>query len=120
MILRWRDLDHIIPTNSVRSAIFRIAPRRSEGCIPPGSGVPVPGANPGSSTSMSTDSEFRAVQRLVDCLIDHRLDAPIEELTHQVPAHALSPHPLEGLGLRPVAAQPDLDEVATRDRTRLD
>ena len=33
----------------------RTARSRSAGFIPPGSGVPVPGAKPGSSTSMSTD-----------------------------------------------------------------
>jgi hypothetical protein len=59
-------------------------------------------------------------ERLLDRLVDHGLDAAIQELTHQVPAHALGPHPFEGLALRPVAARPDLDEVATWDGARLD
>src|SRR5262249_46753209 len=42
------------PTSSVREAISRTAQSRSTDVIPPGSGVPVPGANAGSSTSTST------------------------------------------------------------------
>ena len=81
--------------------------------IPPGSGVPVPGAIPGSMTSMSRAEVdgVRAVERLVDGVVDHGLGAPLLDLAHQVPAQALLLHPGERLGRRPVAAQPDLDEV---------
>src|SRR6185369_11344957 len=42
------------PRSSTREAISRTAQRRSPVVMPPGSGVPVPGAKAGSSTSMST------------------------------------------------------------------
>src|SRR5207248_1293681 len=64
--------------------------------------------------------ELGAVERLLDGLPDDGLDAPVEQLAHQVPAHPLGPHPLEGLELGPVAAQPDLDEVSSRNGAGLD
>ena len=42
------------PASSTDAAIVRTAQSRSTEVIPPGSGVPVPGANAGSSTSTST------------------------------------------------------------------
>ena len=42
------------PTSSTREAISRTAQSRSTDVMPPGSGVPVPGAKAGSSTSTST------------------------------------------------------------------
>ncbi len=62
----------------------------------------------------------RAVERLGDGVIDDRLGAALLDLAHQVPAEALLAHPLERLDRRPVAAQPDLDEVATQHRARFD
>src|SRR5215212_9180098 len=47
-------LDHVGPTTSSRVATSRTAQSNSDVLIPPGSGVPVPGAKAGSSTSMST------------------------------------------------------------------
>ena len=44
-----------MPTSRSRDASSRQAHSRSEDVIPPGSGVPVPGANAGSSTSTSTE-----------------------------------------------------------------
>ena len=44
-----------MPASSTAPTIWRTARSSSRGSIPPGSGVPVPGAEPGSTTSMSTD-----------------------------------------------------------------
>src|SRR5205814_1721246 len=41
--------------------------------------------------------ELGAVECFLDGLPDHGLHAAVEQLAHQVPAHALRPHPLEGL-----------------------
>ncbi len=64
--------------------------------------------------------EVGTVERLVDGLGDDRLGAALLDLAHEVVAHALLAHPVERLDRRPVAAQPDLHEVAARDGTRLD
>ena len=47
-----RDFDHFIPHNPSR-AMRRTSSSASRGFSPPGSGVPVPGAKPGSMESMS-------------------------------------------------------------------
>ena len=44
-----------MPASSTLPTIRRTARSSSRGSSPPGSGVPVPGAEPGSTTSMSTD-----------------------------------------------------------------
>ena len=46
--------------------------------------------------------------------------AALLDLAHEVVAHALLLHPLERLDRRPVAAQPDLDEVLALDRPGFD
>ena len=48
------------------------------------------------------------------------LGAALLDLAHEVPAQALLLHPVERLLRRPVAAQPDLDEVVAADRARFD
>jgi hypothetical protein len=55
LVVGRRDLDHVQGDQRVSRAMVRTARSRSAGVIPPGSGVPVPGAKPGSSTSMSTE-----------------------------------------------------------------
>ena len=71
------------PTRSSRSASTRTAFRRSPLVIPPGSGVPVPGAKAGSSTSTSTGQEDRPVADNGDRLLDHRVDAEIADVVHE-------------------------------------
>ena len=90
--------------------------------MPPGSGVPVPGACAGSSTSMSTETySLSALARAsLDRVAHHVLEAAFPDLLHGVPRHALFLHPLEGVLRRPVAAQTDLDEVGAGHRARLD
>ena len=44
-----------MPTTGSSKQIRRTASSNSRDVIPPGSGVPVPGAMPGSTTSMSTE-----------------------------------------------------------------
>ena len=90
--------------------------------MPPGSGVPVPGANAGSSTSMSTEmySLVGLGQRLADGVGHHRLEAALPDLLHRVPRHALLEHPLERVLRRPVAAQADLHEVRAGHGAGLD
>ena len=61
-----------------------------------------------------------AIQGLIDGLGDDRLRAALLDLAHEVVAHALFLHPLEGLDRWPVAAQTYLHEVLALDRTRLD
>ena len=89
---------------------------------PPGSGVPVPGANAGSSESTSSEMySFSARgERLAHGVVHHRLEAPIPDLLHRMPDHALLGHPREDLGRRPVAAQPDLHEAVAGHRAGLD
>src|SRR5690606_41636659 len=43
--------------------------------------------------------------------LDDGLCAAFLDLGHEVPAHLVSPHPLERMGWGPVAAQADLHEV---------
>ena len=62
----------------------------------------------------------RPVEGLGDRVVDDRLGAALLDLGHEVVAEALGLHPLERLDRWPVAAQPDLDEVAPRDRAGLD
>ena len=61
-----------------------------------------------------------AVERLRDRVGDHRLAAPLLDLDHRVPPHALLAHPVEGLRFGPVATEPDLHEVRSGDPTLLD
>ena len=63
---------------------------------------------------------IRSVQGLRDRIGDHGLGAALLDFAHEMPAHALRLHPLEGGLGRPVPAQPDLDEVASLHGTGFD
>ena len=89
--------------------------------MPPDSGVPVPGAIPGSTTSMSTRVPRSGPSRA--CAIAssiHRLDPAFLHLGLLFPTHPLAAHPLERVSVRPVATQPDLDEVRPGDPPLVD
>ena len=88
--------------------------------MPPGSGVPVPGANAGSSTSTSTRQEDRPLAGDADRARDDVLDPVLAHLVHEEARYPALGLPAE-LGLaRPVAAQPDLDVALGVDVPRLD
>ena len=100
----------------------RTASRSSRALRPPGSGVPVPGAWPGSH-DVDVDGEEDALalvggdrERLGEALGE----AAVDDLGHLVGPHLLRGHPVEGLGTGPVAAQPHLEEAVTAERPRLD
>ena len=111
-----------IPTSSTWLTIWRTARRSSRASIPPASGVPVAGAMPGID-DVDVDGQvdaLGAVERLDDRVGEHRLAAPLLDLGHRVPTHALLAHPLERRLVGPVAAQPDLHEVLAGDPALLD
>ena len=111
-----------IPASSTAPTIWRTARRTSRVSIPPGSGVPGAGRQ-ARVDDVDVEAEVDAVgpvERLVDGLGDDRLGAALLDLAHEVVAQALLLHPCEGLDGRPVAAQPDLDEVAAIDCARFD
>ena len=56
-------------------------------------------------------------QRLGDCVGHDFLEAPIPNLLHGVPHHALFFHPGEYLGWRPITTQPNLYEAVARHRS---
>ena len=62
----------------------------------------------------------RPVERLHDRVGEHRLAAPLFDLGHGVPPHALFAHPLERRLVGPIAAQTDLHEVLAGDPALLD
>ena len=111
-----------IPATGSSIAIRRTASSSCRPVSPPGSGVPVPGAMPGSTTSTSTDrktasqSSSRDGERLGQAFVQ----APRHDLGHLVAAHLLVGHPVQRLRLRPVAAQPDLQEPVAAHRAGLD
>ena len=60
--------------------------------MPPGSGVPVPGANAGIE-DVDVDGDVQLVglgQRLADGVGHHRLEPAVPDLLHRVPRHALA------------------------------
>ena len=90
--------------------------------MPPGSGVPVPGAKR-RVEHVDVDRDVQLVglgQRLADGVGHHGLEAALPDLLHRVPRHALFEHPLERVLRRPVAAQADLHEVGAGDGAGLD
>ena len=89
---------------------------------PPGSGVPVPGADPGSTTSTSTERKTPSHPSVAMAKASsrHGVEPPGDDLGHLEAAHALLGHPGERLGLGPVAAQADLEEAVAAHRARLD
>ncbi len=110
-----------IPHSSARAPISRHAHSRSAEVIPPGSGVPVPGANAGSSTSTSTrqedrpgaDDRRRRARRRRGCRRSRM--SCMKKLV--MPRSCCQ----RELGLaRPVAAQADLDVARRVDPALLD
>ena len=51
--------------------------------MPPGSGVPVPGAKAGSSTSTSTERNAGALTYRLDDSLNRGLDAVVADLVHE-------------------------------------
>ena len=111
-----------MPTRSTCPTIWRIARSSSRESMPPASGVPVPGAIPGSTTSMSTDRYMQSGPSSASPIASaiDGLGAAVLDLDHRVPAQALLAHPVEGLLLGPVAAQAHLHEVRAGDPALLD
>ena len=72
-------------------AMRRTASRSWRLVRPPGSGVPVPGAEPGSTTSTSTERKTASQSMLasVDRLVEHRVEPPLDDLTHLERTHPL-------------------------------
>ena len=110
-----------IPARRSSVASRRTARSASRAVIPPGSGVPVPGRE-GRIAHVDVEGQEHVVPRLGDGddVVHHRVHAPFADLLHQVPAKALLPRPREVLGVRPVAAQPDLQDVLAPQRPLLD
>ena len=88
--------------------------------MPPGSGVPVPGANAGSSTSTSTVRNAGPVADDRQRPLERRGDALAPHLVHRDRRDAVALLPRELLGARPVAAQAHLGVAAGIDVARLD
>src|SRR4051794_37410349 len=89
---------------------------------PPGSGVPVPGACPGSH-NIDVDGEVYAVALVGgdgECLGKALVQAAVDDLGHLEGPHALLGHPRQGMRLRPIAAQTHLEELVTTERLTFD
>ena len=102
-----------IPARSTAATIWRIARSTSRVQHPARLGRPGAGRH-ARVDHVDVDRQVdavRSVEGLGDRVGDDGLGAAFLDLAHEVPAQALLPHPLERLGRRPVAAQPDLDEV---------
>ena len=89
---------------------------------PPGSGVPVPGAAPGSTTSTSTEKKTasQSVMRDRDRLVEHVVESARHDLAHLEGPHPLLGHPVQRRRLGPVAAKSDLQEPVAATGARLD
>ena len=108
------------PTISSSAASVRAAQRRSAVVIPPGSGVPVPGANAGSRTSTSIVRKTAPGADDLDRALHHLGDPQLAHVVHEEARDAVLGLPGE-LGLAgPVAAQADLDIPARVDVALLD
>ena len=84
-----------IPTSRSREASSRHAQSKSALVIPPGSGVPVPGAKAGSSTSTSTVRNVGAVADDRDRLLDDRPDPALADVVHEEARDAVLRLPAE-------------------------
>ena len=111
-----------MPATGSSRQIRRTASSSSRADRPPGSGVPVPGAWPGSQTSMSTERKTasQSSRAISNASSRQAVEATLADLGHLVGAHVLLGHPGQRLRLGPVAAQPDLEEPVAAQRTRLD
>ena len=111
-----------MPATGSSRQIRRTASSRSREDRPPGSGVPVPGAWPGSQTSMSTERKTasHSSSAISNASSRQAVSPRLHDLGHLEGPHVLLGHPAQGLGLRPVAAQPDLQEPVATQRAGLD
>ena len=66
------------------------------------------------------EDRVAVVHRNDERLVEHRVQAPRDDLAHLEGPHALFGHPVQRLGLGPVAAQPDLHEPVAATGARLD
>ena len=101
-----------------REASSRQAQSRSALVIPPGSGVPVPGANAGIEHVDVDGQERRRVADDRDRLLDDRADPAIADVVHEEARDPVLRLPGELLLARPVAAQADLHVAGRRRRGR--
>ena len=107
---------------SSSAAMRRSAPRSSRVVRPPGSGVPVPGANAGIE-HVDVDGEvdaLRAAAHVGDDVVEDAVEPARVDLVHRVPAEALRAHPVEVRRPRPRAAQAELDDVVAVEVALLD
>ncbi len=122
LVVRRRDLDDVHPGQLDRADDLADRPQDLAGQHAARLGRAGPGRH-ARIDDVDVEREvdgIRAVERLGDRVGDDRLGAALLDLAHEVPAQALLLHPVEGRLRRPVAAQPDLHEVAALDRARLD
>ena len=87
---------------------------RSREVRPPDSGVPVPGAMPGSTTSTSTERKTPS-QSSAAISRASVVEASPDDFGHLEPAHALVGHPLEDGRVGPIASEADLEEAVAAD-----
>ena len=76
-------LDDVRPDELDREAISRTAHSRSTDVIPPGSGVPVPGAKAGSRTSTSTVRNDRPRADDAERALDDLSDPELAHVVHE-------------------------------------
>ena len=88
--------------------------------MPPGSGVPVPGAKAGSSTSTSTLRNTGPAPTMPTRALDHRADADLAHVVHEQRVMPRSCCQANSRLARPVAAQADLDVARRVDVALLD
>ena len=122
LVVRRRDLDDVHPGEVDGADDLADGAEHLAGQHPARLGRPGPGRH-ARVDDVDVEREVDrvgAVERLGDRVGDDGLGAALLDLAHEVPAQALLLHPVEGRQRRPVAAQPDLDEVLALDRARLD
>lgn len=108
------------PTSSSSVATVRTAQSRSPVVMPPGSGVPVPGAKAGVENVDVNGEEDRPGADELDAPTHDLANAEIPEVVHEEARDSALRLPDE-LGLpRPVAAQTDLDIATGVDPLPLD
>ena len=111
-----------MPATGSSRQMRRTASSSSREVSPPGSGVPVPGAWPGSQTSMSTERKTasHSSRAISNASSRHAAEPALADLGHLVGPHVLLGHPAEGLRAGPVAAQPHLQEPVAAQGAGLD
>ncbi len=122
MVVGRRDLDHVDardrqlaadPADGVqqvaRGEAARLGRARA-GRVPRVADVDVDGQ----------EDRVAVVERDLEGLVEAGVQPALHDLGHLVGAHVLLGHPAQGLGARPVAAQPHLQEPVAAQRARLD